>query len=299
MNRKIVLSLAVIVTVSLSAGAQEAPIANQAAPSSKATDAAPAATISIEDANTALTAARAANKDKRYADAEALMLHLTSKKPELIYPWLELGLAQLGLKKYPEAENSFTVAIGIDPASKKAIHSVNYYQQPDTPGAVAPYATRASRIQGAGVTVFKQERKPEVNGIGYSSLGEIYIRTNRIPEAQAAFDEAVKADPAQAGLYYGNETVFFFQTGNAPAQLDAAIKAIAADPTRARNYYFKAQALATQATVDPKTSKLILPPGCLEAYQKYLELDPNGQFAADARSIIASAGAPFKAVFKK
>jgi tetratricopeptide (TPR) repeat protein len=98
-------------------------------------------------------------------------------------------------------------------------------------------------------------------------LGEVYIRTNRIPEAQAAFDKAAAANPAQAGLFYGNEAVFLFQAGNAPAQLDAATKAIAADPARARNYYFKAQALTTQATVDPKTSKLILPPGCLDPVQ--------------------------------
>jgi tetratricopeptide (TPR) repeat protein len=135
--------------------------------------------------------------------------------------------------------------------------------------------------------------------MSYSSLGEIYIKTNRVPDAAAAFDRAAAANPSQAGLYYGNETVFFFQTGNAAAQLEAANKAIAADPARPRNYYFKAQSLTTQATVDPKTSKLILPPGCLEAYQKYLELDPNGQFAPDTKAILTAAGASMKPVFKK
>jgi len=33
---------------------------------------------------------------------------------------------------------------------------------------------------------------------------------------------------------------------------------------------------------------MILPPGCAEAYQKYLQLDPKGQFSADAKGVLAS-----------
>ena len=69
----------------------------------------------VTDVNAAVVAARAATKEKRYADAEALMLSVTSAKPELVIPWVELGLAQLGLKKYPESEDCFKRALGIDP----------------------------------------------------------------------------------------------------------------------------------------------------------------------------------------
>jgi hypothetical protein len=34
---------------------------------------------------------------------------------------------------------------------------------------------------------------------------------------------------------------------------------------------------------------MILPPGCEEAYQKYLELAPTGRFAADVKGILAEA----------
>ena len=259
-------------------------------PPQKTDTAAPPASLSVEAMNADLKAARAANQEKRYADAEALMLKDTAAKPSQVYLWIELGLAQLGQKKYEDAEISFKNVLGTGPAPQNQSSGGGFYAADGKGthsggGLAAPDATPA-------------KHNPEVEGISQSSLGEIYIHTNRIPEAQAAFDKAAAANPAQAGLYYSNEAVFFFQINNAPAQLDAANKAIAADPTRARNYYFKAQALATQATVDPKTNKLILPPGCLEAYQKYLELDPNGQFAADSKSIIAAAGASFKAVFK-
>jgi len=75
----------------------------------------------IEDVNAAVVAARTATKDKRYGEAETLMLKVTSSRPELIIPWLELGLAQLGLKKYPEAENSFKIALGVTSGSESRV----------------------------------------------------------------------------------------------------------------------------------------------------------------------------------
>jgi len=254
-------------------------------------DASAPSSLSLEAMNNDLKTARAANQEKRFADAETLMLKDTALKPNQVFLWLELGVAQLGLKKYEEAEASFKKVLGTGPAPKNQAANAGFYA--DGGG------THSGGSLAAPDDPAKLKRSPEGDGLAQSSLGEIYIRTKRIPEAIAAFDEAVKVNPTQAGLYLGNETVFFFQTGNADAQLEAANKAIAADPTRARNYYFKAQALTTRATVDSKTSKLVLPPGCLEAYQKYLELDPNGQFAPDTKSIIAAAGESFKPVFVK
>ena len=246
-------------------------------------------------ANAALIAARAATKDKRYADSEALMLKLTASSPQMILSWVELGLAQMGLKKYPEAEKSFKVALGIDPASLKLAHSGDFYQAPDAKGIVAPTATRSS-ADTLSVTVSNAEsRTPDIKGVSYASLGEIYIRTGRIAEAQAAFDSAVNAFPGQAALYRRNETIFFFQIGNPDAQLKAAEQAIAVDPSRAMLYYFKGQALVSKAAMDPQTQKMTLPPGCAEAYQKYLEVEPNGQFANDAKGVLTGAGLPLKA----
>jgi tetratricopeptide (TPR) repeat protein len=260
-------------------------------PLGAAPDANAPANLSVEAINNDLKAARAANQEKRFADAETLMLKDTAAKPNQVFLWLELGVAQLGQKKYDEAEASFKKVLSTGPAPKNTAATPGFYGDDGR--------THTGGSMAVPDDPSKLKRSPEGDGLAQSSLGEIYIRTNRIPEAVAAFDEAVKINPAQAALYLGNETVFFFQTGNADAQLEAANKAIAADPARARNYYFKAQALTTKATVDPKTSKLILPPGCLEAYQKYLELDPNGQFAADTKSIITAAGASFKPVFVK
>lgn len=243
-----------------------------------------------ESINAAIAEARKATAEKRYADSEALMQKIIAQNPALILPWVELGLAQLGDKKYSDAENSFKMALGIDPESLKRAHSDDFYQKPDAPGVVAASATRASRNTVAGVVSTGETRTPEIQGIAWASLGEVYAHEGKSAEAQAAFDSAVKALPAQAAQYRHNEAVVFFQAGNADAQLAAAEQAIALEPARAANYYFKAQALVGKASVDSKTGKMILPPGCGEAYQKYLQLDPKGPFSADAKGVLAAAG---------
>jgi tetratricopeptide (TPR) repeat protein len=249
---------------------------------------------SIENVNAAVVAARAATKDQHYTEAESLMLKVTAARPEMVVPWAELGLAQLGLKKYSEAENDFKTALGIDAASLKREHAEDFYQPVDTKSAVAPAATRASGNNVGHTVSSGQKRPPELLGPTYASLGEVYIREGKISEGQAAFDTAVRDYPADAAHYRRNETILFFQLGNTDAQLDAAEKAIALDPSRAMLYYFKAQALVGKASIDTKTQKMILPPGCADAYQKYLDLDPGGQFSADANGVLTAAGIPVK-----
>jgi len=243
-----------------------------------------------ESVNAVLTQARKATAEKRYADSEALILPLTQDNPGMILPWVELGTAQLGLKKYPDAENSFKMALGIDPQSLQLAQKDKFYQQPDAPGVVAAAATRASRNTVGGTVTSGDSRTPDIMGVGWASLGEVYAHEGKIAEAQAAFDSAVKAMPAQAATYRHNEAVVFFEAGQSDPQLAAADQAIALDPARAANYYFKAQAMVGKATSDAKTGKIILPPGCAEAYQKYLQLEPNGQFSADAKGVLAAAG---------
>jgi tetratricopeptide (TPR) repeat protein len=243
-----------------------------------------------ENLNAVLAEARKATAEKRYSDSEALMEKATRDNPALILPWVELGLAQLGDKKYPDAENSFKMAIGIDPDSLKRAQSDNFYQKVDEPGVVAASATRSSRNTMGGVASTGETRTPAIQGVSWASLGEAYAHQGKIPEAQAAFDSAAKAMPTQAAQYRHNEAVVFFQSGNSDAQLAAAEQAIALEPARAANYYFKAQALVGKATVDSKTGKMLLPPGCTEAYQHYLQLEPKGPFSADARGVLAAAG---------
>jgi tetratricopeptide (TPR) repeat protein len=258
----------------------------------------PAGKKDPENLNAAIIEARKATAEKRFADSVALMSKVTAGNPTLILPWVELGLAQLGLKKYPEAETSFKMALGIDPESIQRSQADTFYRTNDKPGAVAPTATRNSRNALGSSVNSAGNRTPDIKGVSWASLGEIYAHEGKIKDAEAAFDNGAAAFPQQAAQYRRNETISFFQIGNADAQFAAAQKAIALDPTRAAPYYFEGQSLVLKATIDPKTQKLALAPGCAEAYQKYLELEPNGPFAEDAKGVLASAGVPFKSAKK-
>jgi len=242
---------------------------------------------SRKDLNADIVSARAANKEMRYTDAEALMLTDATANPQSSLVWVELGTAEIGLKKYAEAETAFKKALGIDPETQKQMHQDNFYTDSDT-------ATRASRNTADHAVPSNEKLNPEIVGAAYSDLGEIYARTKRTEQAQAAWDSAVKANPAKAALYLGNETIIFYQEGNAEAQVAAAEKAIAVDPNRAILYYFKGQGLVAKSTVDPQTQKMIAPPGCLEAYQKYLQLEPKGKFSEEAKEMIVATGGQLK-----
>jgi len=73
-------------------------------------------------------------------------------------------------------------------------------------------------------------------------------------------------------------------------------KAIAADATYADAYYQYGLYLTSKATADP-SGKIIAAPGTIEALQKYLELKPDGNFAAQAKDLIASLGGTVSTTF--
>jgi hypothetical protein len=92
--------------------------------------------------------------------------------------------------------------------------------------------------------------------------------------------------------------VIFFQEKNGDAQVAAADAAIAVDPNQSILYYIKGQGLIQKATVDPKTNRIVLPPDCTEAYQKYLALSPTGPYAVEVKGILDQAGEKINANYK-
>ena len=72
-------------------------------------------------------------------------------------------------------------------------------------------------------------------------------------------------------------------------------KVIAADPTKADAYYWKGVNLIGKATL--KGDKMVAPEGTAEAFQKYLELAPDGKLAQPAKDMLASIGATIETGF--
>ena len=204
----------------------------------------------IKNLNADLAEARQDNKDKKFTDAEALMQKDIALKQDSELLWYELGMSQMGQKKWDDATTSFKKAADLGAAAKKP--------------------------------------NPELIGGAQAALGEVDARNNKPADAATEYDLAAKSNPPKAGFYYANETVVFFNVGNSDAQAAAADKAIAADPSNPLPYYLKGQALAGKITVDPKSGAYITPPGMVEAYNKYLQLAPTGQYAGDVKALLAA-----------
>ena len=209
--------------------------------------------LDVKKLNGMLADARTDITAKKFDDAATLMQQATTIKADSSVLWLELGVAQDGQKKYDDAVVSLKKAIDLDVASKKP--------------------------------------NPEVQGAANNALGEAYAKTNKTPDATAAYEAAAKIEPANAAMYYGNETIILSQSGAKTEDVVAAAdKAIAADPKKPVPYYLKGQALIAKATIDPKTQKIVPPPGTEEAYEKYLDLAPTGPMANDAKSVLQEIG---------
>ena len=75
-------------------------------------------------------------------------------------------------------------------------------------------------------------------------------------------------------------------------------KAIDAQPDYADAQFQYATALSARLTTD-KAGKVIAPDGMKEALEKYLQLEPMGQFAEAAKSLLQAIGATITTDYKK
>ncbi|MFZ0301235.1 MAG: hypothetical protein WAL75_01065 [Terracidiphilus sp.] len=191
-------------------------------------------------------------KAAKYADIETLMNTDIKGLPNEALLYTNLGYAQSGESKYDDAETSYQKAVTLEKAAPKP--------------------------------------RMDVLAAAEAGLGEVYARTGKVPEANAAYDEAAKDDPTRAAVQLRNEAVIFFQMHNGQAQVAAADEALKANPNDPVLYYIKGQGLVANATIDPKTNRIVLPPDCQAAYEKYLELAPSGAFADEVAGILQQAG---------
>ncbi len=234
----------------------------------------------IANLNTTLVQARADTKAGNYDAAITSMQQATQQKPDEAILWIALGDAQLG-----KAD-----------AAAKAAKSAGKANDPSVQSAYSDAAASYKKAVDANATAKKPN--PETAAAAYNQLGGAYGKQGDVKDSSDAYEQAAKTQPAQAGMYYFNEAATFYNAGKGDDAAAAADKAIAADPKRAMAYYIKGQALIPKATVDPKTQKIVAPPGCVEAYQQYLELDPNGAHAEEVKQVLTGIGAQVKSTYK-
>jgi tetratricopeptide (TPR) repeat protein len=206
--------------------------------------------------NTGITALQAANaaadpaeKSKQYETAVASLTKASELDPKQVAVWAQLADAQVGqagTKTGPEFDAA--MAKGLE-AYTKAI-----------------------------------ELNPN-DGATHNNYALALAKAKKFDEMKVELNKAAQLDPTKAGQYYYNLGALMVNAGQNDAAVDAFKKAIEADPKHADSYYQLGVGLVSKATL-AADGKMTPVPGTVEAFQKYLELAPNGQFAEGAKGML-------------
>jgi tetratricopeptide (TPR) repeat protein len=125
----------------------------------------------------------------------------------------------------------------------------------------------------------------------HNNMAQALAKSNQTDKAIAEYDTAAKLEPASAATYYFNEGAVLTNTGKVDDAVTAFDKVIAADPTKADAYYWKGVNMVGKAKTGAD-GKFEAPAGTAEAFNKYLELAPDGKYADPAKQMLQTIGAP-------
>ena len=160
--------------------------------------------------------------------------------------------------------------------------------------------TGAERDQVAeeAITTYRKAIELEPDPAYHNNLGLLLVRLQRIEEGSAELEKAAQLSPDNAGTYYFNLGATMVNTGNTQGAIDAFRKATEVQPDFANAYYQLATVLV--GTAQMKEDGSVIPAdGTVEAYQKYLELDPQGPYAASAQAMVQSLSGKLETTFEQ
>ena len=127
--------------------------------------------------------------------------------------------------------------------------------------------------------------KPDNAGY-YNNLGNVLARTGKIDEAKAAYTKSAELDPPNAALAWRNFGISLYQAQRMVEAIEPLKKATELDPKSAQAWYLLGACMVADPSIYKTTGDKIEVhprPGTIEAYQKAIELDPNGQWGTQAK----------------
>jgi tetratricopeptide (TPR) repeat protein len=138
--------------------------------------------------------------------------------------------------------------------------------------------------------------KPDNPGY-HNNYALTLARSKKFDDAQAELTKAAGLDPTNAGHYYYNLGAVYVNSGQSGPAEAAFKKAIEANPEYADAQFQYASALSARLTT--KDGKVVAPDGMKEALEKYLQLDPMGQFADASKGLLQAIGATIDTDYSK
>jgi tetratricopeptide (TPR) repeat protein len=126
--------------------------------------------------------------------------------------------------------------------------------------------------------------KPDVPGY-YNNLGNVLARAGKIDEAKAAYSKSAELDPANAATAWRNFGISLYNANRLGDAVEPLQKSSELDPKNAQTWYLLGASLVYKMTVKKVGDKEVpeFAPGTIEAYQKAIELDPNGPWGQQAK----------------
>jgi tetratricopeptide (TPR) repeat protein len=140
------------------------------------------------------------------------------------------------------------------------------------------------------------ELKPD-DAASHNNYAIALGKAKKYPEMQAELKKAADLDPPNGGKYYYNLGAMLVNSNQNDAAGEAFKKAIELTPTYADAYYQYGVTLVSKASISAD-GKVTPVPGTTEAFKKYLELAPTGQFAQSATDMLTSMGSTVDTKFQ-
>jgi tetratricopeptide (TPR) repeat protein len=192
---------------------------------------------------------------------------------------------------------TLTEATNIDPSQDVLWFKLGEVERAYAPKAASP--DEKKKLYNDAAEHYKKAiaLKPTV-GAYYNNMGDALAKSGNVQGAIDAYTQAAQNDPTNAAMYYFNLGAVLTNTGKTDEANAAFDKAIAADPTKADAYYQKGVNLLGKAKLG-SDGKMQAPEGTAEAFNKYLELQPDGPNAESAKQLLASIGAKVETTYGK
>jgi tetratricopeptide (TPR) repeat protein len=150
-------------------------------------------------------------------------------------------------------------------------------------GGVGQYEVAINTLEQAAML------KPAVGT--YMELGTDLAQVGKMPEAIAACDRLLTVDSTaknmQAGCYK-NVAIVLTNKGKLLDAIAPLQKVTLLNPQDSLAWKLLGDSLLSTITSRSEDGKIVyvIPPGTVEAYQRYLQLDPNGPYAGQVKSVL-------------
>jgi tetratricopeptide (TPR) repeat protein len=216
---------------------------------------------------------------ERQRDADRQRL----ERQHLLQSYYNRGARYLREEKPEEALKEFQAALELEP-------------NPGTIHALLGAAYAAAGQADAALEAYQRALQLEpAEGAHHNNLGTLLVSAGRLQEALEHFRKAARLDPDRAASYQFNLGAALLNDGRPDEAVSPLQQAVRSDPTLAVAHFFLGVALFRTSPRQPSADgpdRVAGRPGTEAAFQRYLQLEPEGEYAAAARDYLEQLGVP-------